>query len=116
MRISDWSSDVCSSDLVRLRIAREQQTARGVTVEPMYGKRPALETETQAVEMILEAQAAVARRIDRQAIGLVADEGIAIEEQDKIGRASCRATGCKDMEIWGVAGQLKKKTIKNTQK
>src|SRR3546814_3138878 len=68
---------------VRLRIAREQQTARGVTVEPMYGKRPALETETQAVEMILEAQAAVARRIDRQAIGLVDDVGRAIRSEEQ---------------------------------
>src|SRR3546814_5070819 len=59
----------------------------------MYGKRPALETETQAVEMILEAQAAVARRIDRQAIGLVDDEGLAIEEQDTVGQKHRRAIG-----------------------
>src|SRR3546814_16292774 len=57
----------------------------------MYGKRPALETETQAVEMILEVQAAVARRIDRQAIGLVDDEGLAIEEQDTVGQKHRRA-------------------------
>src|SRR3546814_18494587 len=59
----------------------------------MYGKRPALETETQAVEMILEAQAAVARRIDRQAIGLVDDEGLAIEEQDTVGKKHRLAIG-----------------------
>src|SRR3546814_19248419 len=78
---------------VRLGIAREQQAARRVAVEPMHGKRPALEAEAQAVEMILQAEGAIARRVDRQAVRLVDDEGLAIEEQDKVGQEHRRAIG-----------------------
>src|SRR3546814_1351628 len=112
MRISDWSSDVCSSDLpaglggrhlgerqvdrarvaignavedreialldlaplelpgeaaVRLRIAREQQTARGVTVEPMYGKRPAPDTETERKRTRLNSSHSCAARMPSSA-------------------------------------------------
>src|SRR3546814_14020703 len=103
MRISDWSSDVCSSDLtaVRLGIAREEQAARGVAVEPVDRERPAFETELQQVEMIFEADAAVARRTDGKARGLVDDEGLAAEgehtvrsEERRVGKgwvSTCRS-------------------------
>src|SRR5690606_21279865 len=39
---------------VRLRIAREQKTTRGVAVEPVDRKRPALEAETERIEMVFE--------------------------------------------------------------
>src|SRR3546814_20078440 len=94
---------------VRLGIAREQQAARRVAVEPMHGKRPALEAEAQAVEMILQAEGAIARRVDRPAVRLVDDEGLAIEEQDtEIGRASCRARVCQHVSLSGCAATLKK--------
>src|SRR3546814_6671794 len=59
----------------------------------MHGKRPALEAEAQAVEMILQAEGAIARRVDRQAVRLVDDEGLAIEEQDTVGQEHRRAIG-----------------------
>ena len=69
---------------MRLGIAREQQAARGVAVEPVDRERPALETEFEQVEMIFEAEAAIARGVDGQASGLVDNKGLAIEEQDTV--------------------------------
>src|SRR3546814_13167388 len=36
MRISDWSSDVCSSDLIAKTIAYERQVAAGEVVQILY--------------------------------------------------------------------------------
>ncbi len=69
---------------MRLRIAREKQAARGVAVKPVDREWPALEAELQEVEMILEADAAVARGVDGQASGFVYDEGLAIEEKNTV--------------------------------
>src|SRR5690606_14056847 len=59
---------------VRLGIAREQQATRGVAIEPVDRERPTLETEAQRIEMILQAETAVARRVDGKPRGLVDDE------------------------------------------
>jgi hypothetical protein len=69
---------------VRLGVAGEQQATRCVAVEPVDSQRPALETELQRIEMILEAEAAVARRIDGKAFGLVEDDGLAVEKKDAV--------------------------------
>src|SRR3546814_11116770 len=84
MRISDWSSDVCSSDLEQFlaksipeRLAMAQQ-ARG---------------ESQAANQMKSAEI---MDVNAQAV-------------EEIGRASCRERVCQYVEISVVAGSLKKK-------
>src|SRR3546814_20625317 len=43
MRISDWSSDVCSSDLLGLSLAREADDACGADGEVRADRTPALD-------------------------------------------------------------------------
>ena len=69
---------------VRFGIAAQQQAPGRVLVEPMHRHRPALEPEGQAVEMILQADRATPRTIDRQAHGLVDDQGLAVQEQHSV--------------------------------
>src|SRR3546814_11594146 len=93
MRISDWSSDVCSSDL-HLRSA------------------PA-ELFRQVVELL---QALV---MQHQADGfgvarLALDLGPEPERRGQIGRASCRERVCQYVSISVVAVSLKKKKQTNS--
>src|SRR3546814_11397405 len=91
MRISDWSSDVCSSDLgfqhrlpVRLR-----------PVEP-FGKGDSIGKAGQGVAQHLVAQAMLGFHF-----------GGAVE----IGRASCRDRVCQSVSISVVAVSLKTKSL-----
>src|SRR5690606_8294439 len=74
-------------------LAREEQAARGVAVEPVHRERPALEAEAQRIKVVLEAEAAVARRIDRQACRLVDYDRLAVEEKDAVRKEHRRAIG-----------------------
>src|SRR3546814_12613442 len=84
MRISDWSSDVCSSDLLALRIPFCM-----IGIADMLDLAP-------GNEHIVE----IGHRIE-----FVADRG----ERPEIGRASCRERVCQYVEIAGVDVALKKK-------
>src|SRR3546814_16179898 len=90
MRISDWSSDVCSSDLLAGRIAA-----------------PALRLE-RADQPVGELERIV----------LDVDQGQARHEarnlQHEIGRASCRERVCQYVSISVVAVSLKKKTYERS--
>src|SRR3546814_17206707 len=113
MRISDWSSDVCSSDLTDL--------AQGViAVEPCQrldrrlvlpaGKRFPLGGERGAACLIVRQTA--------HAVGNVRGVRVVIldlrhRDSEQIGRASCRARVCQYVSISVVSASLKKK--KNTQ-
>src|SRR3546814_14340987 len=90
MRISDWSSDVCSSDLFHTRFA---QLRVGVCVTVVADDHARLERDN------------VVAVIPLLAFG---DVGVASE----IGRASCRERVCQYVYISVVAVSLKKK-VKN---
>src|SRR3546814_11283639 len=105
MRISDWSSDVCSSDLVEVEKAVAALPAPE-TVEPR-------EVDMDAVREIVDemAQQAVSEQLpdaikaipvpeapapiepDMEAIGKMIADGVA--KAVKIGRASCRERVCQ---------------------
>src|SRR3546814_15192612 len=113
MRISDWSSDVCSSDLLEARTARRfaQRNAvdadldfddvldavRGAAVELLLldparrGRdvgRVAADTGAETLEAAAGARAVDLRRLVPRRLGeLFADRG-------EIGRASCREREC----------------------
>src|SRR3546814_9211258 len=72
MRISDWSSDVCSSDLAAVEPCEAQCTANGVE----QGCRPA--------------HAAVIAEPDPQGLQIHHRQPL-----DQIGRASCRERVCQ---------------------
>src|SRR3546814_16006018 len=96
MRISDWSSDVCSSDLAQHRIAEtgEQLDHRGL--------------HRQIVLDHQDGFAAAHHRPDggwlRLYLGLLG-------ARQEIGRASCRERVCQYVSISVVAVSLKKKNI-----
>src|SRR3546814_18730827 len=110
MRISDWSSDVCSSDLkIRARIddvVTNQQAAEGL--KPWYGmlcKRPTfhddyLQAFNQPNVPLVDTQGRGLDRITETGIVLAGDE-------DHIGRASCRGRGCKYVAVSVVDVSIK---------
>src|SRR3546814_14540526 len=114
MRISDWSSDVCSSDLQAatwlswLRNASQSPAARNILrlIERLAYVR-ALGLDRGRADMIpastFDRLADEASRITPPHLGelnalrrhaTLAATGIRLEE-DQIGRASCRASGCQ---------------------
>src|SRR3546814_18012696 len=112
MRISDWSSDVCSSDLNDQQgkpegdeypARRLQQLARlAGEADPRLGR------QDLGGGLLHEAD----RRAEIVALGERRLDGAG--RQPEIGRESCRARVCQDGEIPGGAGTLKKPKI-NTQ-
>src|SRR3546814_18930824 len=114
MRISDWSSDVCSSDLDHLyRYAnlmdlmgegRKAQDITGDLTEILPGRPPIFEHRDPRDEL---RQPMTLPAADTQS-GMNALPIVSAEQQ--IGRASCRDRVCQYVEIsWG-AGPIKKKT------
>src|SRR3546814_19581719 len=98
MRISDWSSDVCSSDLIEIMnpnhvictLDRDATLSMELTVETGKGYVPAS-----------------ANRPEDAPIGLIPVDAVFSPE---IGSASCRERVCQSVSISVVAVSLKKKT------
>src|SRR3546814_17719071 len=113
MRISDWSSDVCSSDLGEGRDGR----IGGDAGEEIFARRDDLVGVAAKSETITEHHPHDHRECgDGEDLGqhrchvLGADEA-AVKQRKEIGRASCRESVCQYAEISGVAVSLKKKKI-----
>src|SRR3546814_12782609 len=113
MRISDWSSDVCSSDLLdkATQIAAQHQklsTDRQETVERLTKQnqeRTSRISKLEAEHVVLEQRQA---RLNEEMIKaeaqvdlikdiLLRDAGLSRLRHTKSGRASCRERECKDM-------------------
>src|SRR3546814_11899472 len=102
MRISDWSSDVCSSDLA---------LARAIVCEP---KVILLDEPLAALDAGLRRQMQLflkqtQRRIRTTFVFVTHDQDEAIT-MSEIGRASCRERVCQYVYISEVAVSLQKKT------
>src|SRR3546814_18228033 len=102
MRISDWSSDVCSSDLTvnfleRLHVLSERYVRKHL--EPLGRDERANEEHRQMLDAWL------ARDSDRLRALTVAH----IQKTLEIGRASCRERVCQHGSISVVAVVVKKK-------
>src|SRR3546814_12026004 len=114
MRISDWSSDVCSSDL---------------ELDLGHAQKGAADTVPGIVRhAVVEHRAAVAAQLDR-ALGAVLMKAVALQGDHRvgmrqlghalriqIGRASCRERVCQYVSISVVAGSFKKKKKKKNTK
>src|SRR3546814_5216241 len=80
LRISDWSSDVCSSDLLRADLLLSQPAAGAALVDRL--KERGLRMVVEKVE-------------DEDALIEVMELGIDCAQGYQIGRASCRARVCQ---------------------
>src|SRR3546814_19858218 len=107
MRISDWSSDVCSSDLYTQRFIFDDSDTRGelVALERSYAEVLAKHPYPEPVAQLLGELMAAAALL----VGTLKFDGLLIQ----IGRASCRERGCLYVEIPVVAVSLKKKDDTN---
>src|SRR3546814_14334107 len=124
MRISDWSSDVCSSDLGDQADAADAAGRRNRDLCRHLGDQRAHRIQSQDI----------ARTRDRTLRRLVSGRnrkwrkradgsgGLSREIRpgacgvyDEIGRASCRERVCTYVWISVVAGHLKKNTARDTQ-
>src|SRR3546814_6529087 len=86
LRISDWSSDVCSSDLLIEKMAQAQEQRQ---VQQQKLDEAELIQKQLELSKIDENTALAQERRAR----VLADIGLARER--KIGRASCRDRGCQ---------------------
>src|SRR3546814_6417815 len=77
MRISDWSSDVCSSDLLEGQRLRELGIGEGVSIETLHH----VGIGAEHWQILCRAPPADARFL----------------QCDEIGRASCRERVCQDV-------------------
>src|SRR3546814_3788651 len=75
MRISDWSSDVCSSDLEFLFLGERMNAERACTMGMVnrVTTRDALATQTRAIAHKLAAQPRMALALTKQSINHVED-------------------------------------------
>src|SRR3546814_19360528 len=96
MRISDWSSDVCSSDLPHVNVPGRRRELGDVALPGhLY----------QAVRDHIEPRRLLGMSVE---IGAPRYLGVSVE----IGRASCRERGCQSVLFTWVAVSLKKKANK----
>src|SRR3546814_20489619 len=104
MRISDWSSDVCSSDLVAHRGCKG-----GI---PLLIGRQCVTTENRRTALVL-------LRIVFLWCGAVARVRVRVTLEDdvleEIGRASCRERVCQYVKISVVAVSIDKKIKKHNK-
>src|SRR3546814_13205248 len=105
MRISDWSSDVCSSDLASDSDTEALRLSGHVPIDGV-SSRPARCRAQQKKR----AQGPSYPPPRRQRHHVVADHEV-IEQPDEIGRASCRERVCQYVWTSVVAVSLKTKKI-----
>src|SRR3546814_7312678 len=83
LRISDWSSDVCSSDLAELRLAAQR----------LLGDE-AVGADRARVDLVVD-QVVQLQHIDVANSHLAVEEITGAADIKQIGRASCRARVCQ---------------------
>src|SRR3546814_15067209 len=129
MRISDWSSDVCSSDLIEARWLYRQEAVR-ILEEPEIGCEGVFRADQRAqaiedrafggvaaehiVERLFDVAAlpAIVARVEQGAVIAI---GMTISVL-QIGRASCRERVCQFVSISVVAVSCKnKKKLEHTR-
>src|SRR3546814_11168964 len=116
MRISDWSSDVCSSDLEHHQVGEAPERQRAMDPVRVAGgsdrsdRHPlevGLHRRGPAGAVVALVGLVVAGATGPGVVGdlVVVDGG---DERVEIGRASCRERVCKYVSISVAAGPLKK--------
>src|SRR3546814_16892148 len=109
MRISDWSSDVCSSDL-RSGLGQGDGHQRQIALLPHPGAARAAQGGGHAPASGEGHQHRLDRRHAPETLGNLQLPRI---EGCEIGRESCRERGCQYVWISAVAASCKKQKIRN---
>src|SRR3546814_18868943 len=111
MRISDWSSDVCSSDLtavlLRRLFVRLFSPSVGLVAAGLWLVLP---LRTSLEIWMSTGTAALAQLLAVGGLLLLAAKEISWRRAAKLGRASCRERGRKNGSALVGPGTLKKKT------
>src|SRR3546814_13303133 len=114
MRISDWSSDVCSSDLIWL-VQLRNDAAGALGVFALADPRHAVNGLSCANERFDRRRWRIGRVVQHQIatkLGIVSDhppEGLRFPQCLQIGRAACRERVVRDVYVLEVGGTTKKK-------
>src|SRR3546814_13709220 len=101
MRISDWSSDVCSSDLLRLDTGRDQLACVHLTDKPMLRwyaaccRLPLFNSHANGKLPFFTAQFVACDPATRDRLIGPPRGHLFLQEGVEIGRASCRARVCE---------------------
>src|SRR3546814_5439420 len=103
MRISDWSSDVCSSDLVGMMLAGVSMVSCATTDKFLTDHAASYATGEECSSLQFEQTGAFCRTAEE-----IAAEQAEEEARQQIGRESCRERVCQYVSISGVAASLKK--------
>src|SRR3546814_12629241 len=111
MRISDWSSDVCSSDLVSSEEKAAIARSAGADEVVVYGRQPFDKDASKALaNKFKEAVGPNGANLVYDAVGGAYAEPALRSIAGEVGRASCRERVGTYVEISGVAVALKKKS------
>src|SRR3546814_19780684 len=110
LRISDWSSDVCSSDLCNRTAARKSVCRPGSNARRIEAvtRRPAGPRPCNIITHIGHNGEDAMKRTTRHLL-LATLSSLSLAASPEIGRASCRERVCQDVEIPVVRGTLTKK-------
>src|SRR3546814_12954150 len=110
MRISDWSSDVCSSDLLCAKAANTDNGKRYAVLECFQRLPKTLPKELRAD--LCRGTTSVGPADCFRAANMVADVEDRVKLcRDEIGRASCRERVCQYLLISVVAVSLKTNSV-----
>src|SRR3546814_20257468 len=113
MRISDWSSDVCSSDLNRA--SPSSAVLRPFRSAPGAGPvRPPSFVAMKAAAVAVDPTREHPMSTDHDDTGFEPEHASSPTDHVQIGRASCRARVGQYGEVSVVRGYLKKKKSSNT--
>src|SRR3546814_7225601 len=93
MRISDWSSDVCSSDLNRCPFKPSEQAATAIALAEAHGAPIGLSENGSAVIPLSRVLEHAGRKTLLSQITPILDPHALAQQQ--IGRASCRERVCQ---------------------
>src|SRR3546814_16953959 len=111
MRIGDWSSDVCSSDLLSVGVSAAMQILPPLSEQVSVDVARALAEDLGSGDVtaaLLPDIAASAYLLSKEDAVVCGRPWFDACHRAQIGRASCRQRVCPDVEILVVAGQLKK--------
>src|SRR3546814_17632732 len=108
MRISDWSSDVCSSDLLDEEELIEESGDEAAEAEIADTPLAAALTQIKLADRSFDKDEFLGG--GRVAFVMIVADYAAGAATSHIGRAPCRGRGCKSGWMWVVAVYLKKHT------
>src|SRR3546814_20916305 len=108
MRISDWSSDVCSSDLKYLLLIAALLFGLVYAAPNLYGDDPSVQISLENGDPIPADLGGKVAAAMKNAKLTPLSSGIENETWE-IGRESCRERADQDVEHWVVAVSLTKK-------